>query len=169
MRASIGISGCATKHPLYRTWDNMVRRCHHPNHSKFSYYGARGVSVCHSWRENFWNFVRDMGERPVGTTLDRINPSAAYEPSNCRWADSAIQAANRNRRPGSASKFKGVFLDRRSGLWYSKINVRGKRFFLGSFHSEEIAANAYDKACIERWGGFVSTNHSLGLLAEGVK
>lgn len=82
-------------HPLYHTWNSAIHRCHSTTNRKYKYYGARGVTVCERWKNNFWAFVADMGERPEGTTLDRIDPFGNYEPDNCRWADTALQAGNR--------------------------------------------------------------------------
>lgn len=83
-----------SKHPLYNAWQAMILRCHDPKNSSFGRYGANGVSVCDRWRENFQNFLADMGNRPEGMTLDRIDPTGNYEPANCRWADIKTQRAN---------------------------------------------------------------------------
>lgn len=84
-------------HLLYKTWEHMVARCYRPTHSRYKYYGGRGIKVCDSWRNDFWTFVADMGPRPEGLTLDRKENDGDYEPSNCRWATMSEQ--NSNRRP----------------------------------------------------------------------
>ncbi len=81
-------------HPLYHSWKQMRQRCENPRHHHFQWYGALGVTVCERWRV-FSQFVTDMGERPVGMSLDRINPSGNYEPNNCRWATALEQRHNR--------------------------------------------------------------------------
>ena len=78
--------------PTYKSWSEMKQRCKNPFHSKSDCYV--GVTYCEEW-EKFENFFRDMGVRPEGTTLDRINPYGNYEPSNCRWADILTQENNR--------------------------------------------------------------------------
>ncbi len=80
-------------HPLYGAWAGMIGRCHNSNHSSFSQYGARGIVVCERWR-TFSNFLQDMGERPTGHTLDRIDSTGPYAPDNCRWATPKEQRAN---------------------------------------------------------------------------
>lgn len=80
--------------PAYRSWITMRSRCSNPKDSNFKWYGARGIRVCERW-DSFENFLSDMGERPEGMTLDRIDPNGNYEPDNCRWATSDVQAANK--------------------------------------------------------------------------
>jgi hypothetical protein len=95
------------KTPTYRTWYSMTRRCFYPPTAGFKNYGGRGITIDPSWLQpkglGFLNFLRDMGERPAGTSIDRINPDGNYEPGNCRWATPKEQAANRrphDNRPG---------------------------------------------------------------------
>lgn len=79
---------------LYRVWQSMLQRCSNPNASRYAEYGGRGIKVCHRWQK-FENFLADVGERPEGTSLDRINVNGDYEPGNVRWATIAEQARNK--------------------------------------------------------------------------
>jgi hypothetical protein len=81
--------------PTYYSWRAMLGRCYNKQKDNYKYYGAKGVNVCRQWRRSFRKFLLDMGERPLGTTLDRIDPSGNYEPRNCRWATPKVQRANR--------------------------------------------------------------------------
>lgn len=87
----------------YNTWQRMKGRCRYPHHNRnFKNYGGRGIKVCERWQK-FENFLADMGERPPGRTLDRINVDGNYEPGNCRWATPTDQAANSRRWRGRSS------------------------------------------------------------------
>lgn len=79
----------------YSTWAAMLKRCHNPRYPRFNDYGGRGISVCRAWRESFASFLSDMGERPLGRSIDRIDNRFGYFFANCRWATPAQQAANR--------------------------------------------------------------------------
>lgn len=83
--------------PLYGTWRQMRARCYRKTHPRYSDWGGRGITVCEKWLHSYKDFADDMGERPEGMSLDRINNDGNYEPSNCRWATTKEQNNNKRR------------------------------------------------------------------------
>jgi hypothetical protein len=119
------------KHPLYNTWAQMIARCHHGWTESFPDYGARGIRVCDRWRfgegdlSGFALFVADMGDRPVGFSLDRIRNAEGYEPSNCRWASMETQMANRG---GKMEPIGGFTACRAVALAYPDLDAHSEEY-----------------------------------------
>ena len=127
------------KHPLYKTLDNMKSRCYNLNHPNYIDYGGRGITICDRWKERggFSNFLEDMGERPEGYSLERIDNELGYFPENCKWADKT-QQANNNRKVKHA---KGFY--KRGNHYIARINIAGKVLYLGYYDTKEEAHNKY--------------------------
>ena len=86
-----------TESPEYSSWRAMRRRCYDPTNKGYGSYGDKGIKVCDEWRNDFEAFLRDMGARPgPGYSVDRIDGTKGYSPTNCRWATHQEQINNRS-------------------------------------------------------------------------
>lgn len=114
-----------TGHQLYHTWRMMKQRCGNPNKDNYEDYGGRGIRVCDRWDDEttgFWSFIEDMGPRPEGHTLDRIDIDGDYEPRNCRWATKSEQECNKRNTRFLTCEVTGV---RKSiSLWARDLGTR---------------------------------------------
>lgn len=92
-----GLARRSNRHPLYPIWQSMKQRCENPTAQAYYRYGGRGITVCKRWSKSFTAFLEDMGPRPEGYTLERINNDRGYGPRNCTWATRQQQYANRGK------------------------------------------------------------------------
>ena|SRR3990167_2056999 len=110
----------------YNSWHSMKQRCYNKPNPYFHNYGGRGITVFSGWH-SFAGFLADMGNRPAGMTLDRINNDKNYEPGNCRWATKEVQMANR--RDSRLYTYRGKNLciaqwARRANISYATLTHR---------------------------------------------
>ncbi len=114
--------GAVPAGPDRNTWASMNARCYNSNSPDFVYYGGRGIKVCEQWQRphGYPNFIADMGGRPKGKTLDRINPEGDYTPENCRWATRRKQ--QNNRRYTRFVSYAGETLP--LGDWSRRIGIK---------------------------------------------
>lgn len=112
---------------LYKTWSMIHQRCTNPKNPNYKNYGGRGVKMYEPWKNSFTEFnnyiLENLGERPEGMTLDRINTDGNYEPGNLRWADHAVQM--HNRRVIARSGVQGVIQRKDTGKWVATIKRHG--------------------------------------------
>lgn len=129
----------------FRSWASMITRCTNTKVPSYQRYGARGVKVCDRWK-SFSNFLSDMGERPQGTSLDRIDNDGNYELGNCRWATSAQQNNNssHNRRITIDGVTKTIEdWSRHSGIEQSTLSHRYKRGWAGAKFISPLRRNQF--------------------------
>jgi hypothetical protein len=103
----------------YKAWQNMKTRCLNQNRESYPGYGGRGITICDRWISSFAAFLEDMGERPPGMMIDRIDNNGNYEPGNCRWATNKEQA--NNRRSTLKITFKGI--TRSAAQWGEELGL----------------------------------------------
>lgn len=131
--------------PEYTAWQNMRGRANGHDAKSVRDYTSRGIRVCDRWLK-FENFLADMGRRPHGRTLDRINNDGNYEPGNCRWATYIQQNHNRGRKRCNTSGAAGVSWESRSRKWRARILFNRKEYWLGIYDDVASASRAYETA-----------------------
>ena len=99
------IHSSTSREPEYKAYHNMKTRCYNSKTPYYHLYGGRGIRVCSRWLRSFDNFIKDMGKRPPGMTLDRVDNSRNYSAKNCRWVSYRDQ--NNNKRNNNLVSYRG--------------------------------------------------------------
>ena len=142
---SHGNAGRAGDSPTHSSWRGMRERCNNPKHGSYDKYGGRGIQYDVTW-EDFSQFLKDMGERPPNTTLDRIDVNGNYCKDNCRWVDIYQQAQNKRIRGRGIQKHKD------DKGWVVTLGCNGEKHYLGYYQKYEDALAARIEAEIKYYG-----------------
>lgn len=135
--------------PEHVVWMAIKARCTNPSATGYENYGGRGITVCARWMDSFECFLEDMGPRPKGASIDRINNDLGYQPGNCRWADRKTQANNtrRSRKLTFNGKTLGISeWARQIGIEESSLRERLSR----GWSTEEALTTPNVQACEKR-------------------
>lgn len=112
-------------HYLYVAWCNMKRRCYDPTHNRNSYYVSQNIQVYEDWIESCEAFVtwilQNLGERPIGCSLDRIKNDQSYMPGNLRWASASEQSSNKRLAHGKSEENRHIYFNKRDGRYIVSI------------------------------------------------
>lgn len=135
--------------PTWSSWKSMIQRCANPTEREKLYY--EGIDYCEEWIL-FENFSSDMGERPEGTSLDRINPNLGYYKENCRWADRSLQSYNQRMSSRNTSGCTGVYWSIVTNKWCAYINQGRRRVYTGYFDNFDDAVRIRKEKEVEFYG-----------------
>lgn len=151
---------CSIQHglngtPEHATYYSMLYRCLNKEHDSYPYYGGRGITICDRWLgpdgKGFLNFIEDMGERPEGMTLDRIDVNGNYCKENCRWASGSVQNFNTRVKATNKTGRTGVYFSG-NNTFNVKIGVNGKSINLGTYKTYEEACKVREEAELKYYG-----------------
>lgn len=164
-RGRINSCGCATRKvnadrlrshgmrwtPAYSSWCAMKARCLNTNNPNYAAYGAVGITICDRWMK-FEAFFEDMGERPAGTSLNRINGAMIYSKETCEWADDTTQSRDQKTQTRNNTGIRGVFINKK-GTYLASISIDKKKVYLGSFSDFFEACCCRKAAELLHWPG----------------
>jgi hypothetical protein len=137
--------------PAYYSWGSMLQRCYNSKNKRYKDWGGRGITVCKRWLI-FTNFLEDMGDRPKGLTIERINNDKGYYKENCCWATRGIQARNRRTRKDNKTGIMGVHWNKEMQKYRVRITANPKRICLGHFSNLPDAIETRKQAEVKYWG-----------------
>lgn len=132
---------------IYQEWHSMKSRCYHKTQTSYRKYGAKGVTVCDEWKNNFmafyeWAMANGYND---SLTLDRIDSTKGYGPDNCRWATYAEQNGHLAMLKTNTSGYKGIAWSKNEKKWLCVISINDKSYRIGSFLTQKEAAEARNK------------------------
>lgn len=125
-----------TTSSTYKSWSGMKARCYKTDMQDYPKWGGRGITVCDRWRNSFECFLADMGEKPDGVTLERINNDGNYEPANCRWATRTDQSRNRGYCRVDEFKARRIRIKRAAG---ATLEALSREYGIAVSHVHRIA------------------------------
>lgn len=130
-----------SKHKLYRTYVGMKNRCYNKNEPSYKDYGERGIIMCDRWlgTNGFFNFIEDMGDKPINTSIDRIDNNKGYFKENCKWSTVHQQASNKR----ACNDIVGIKFNKDKDTWTGRITINRKQ--IGKSFKTKEEAIAYRK------------------------
>lgn len=147
----------ATRHSMWGTktywaWAQARQRCFNIKDRNYHNYGGRGITMCDRWKKSFVSFFEDMGEAPIGSSLDRLENNDSYHKENCHWTTSGFQSYNRRKETKNTSGKTGVCLRKRDNKYRAYITVNKKQISLGLFNNIDDAIQVRKKAELQFYG-----------------